>query len=412
MDPNGDRHRPTATLVTTIAILALVGLVPGLTTATADATTEVTDRRAEGTELGLWFLDDDDELLEGHTRDSSGNGLHLTTAGDPPLVDSPQPDFREGYQLNESRETRLERSGVDEQLEVAGDLSLFIAFSVDEVSVQDPKHGLIAEGDSAGGVREQAFSLFFHDDGFLGYRHTAQHGEIELKSSQQVDEGFHTVWLVRNTTTNEVKISLDGNPPDTFVYGLGNDPIETDPAEFQVGHLKNTGPVRTVYRGPLDGAVFEARVWDRTVDSDVLDNISADGRPHGPAPHPGCEERIERPLVSGCLDATDVVLEQVAPDIDISENETAGHLDRYAFDAGGPTVVLTCIALQDGDQTIDPCAEAGGQARERVATLVEEETPRVSPAQQTIRVCEGTASLVTTLGGVEDLPVLMPCNGV
>lgn len=298
----------------------------------------------------------------------------------------------------------------DEKLDISGDLSLFVAFNTTTTETHRPQT-LLGEGDTGGAIRDMTYWVAVDRSGHLIYRHTSVSGEIEFRTAQEIEPGFHTVWLTRDTTTNRVQIGIDGEEPESFSYGFDDEPRSSAPAEFNIGATQNTGPRDFHHDSPLKGSVFEARVWDRTVDEEVLTSIANEGQPVE-VPHQACEERINRPLVEGCLNSTDVVLEQVAPTVDETEEDVAGHLDRYAFDAGETTVLLTCVVLETDGQEVNPCAEAGGAFRERIATLVDQSPDRAEPAEEAVRICTGNATILTAGAGVERAPMLMPCEGV
>lgn len=391
-------------IVLAVAVSGVLGMMPGLA-ALAEEAGEDQDPRLEGSELGAWFLEAEDQLEHNRTRDASQNDLHLNTTGDPTFTQSPDAAFGEGYDVGPDLEQRLERTS-DDALEVTGDLSIFLAFNL----TTSQKQALISQGDSAGGIRDTTYSLFVDHAGDIMYRHTGPSGLVELHTDATLDPGFHTLWLTRDTTTGEIRVGIDGEHEKTLHYNPANDPTPSTSEQFQLGIALNTGPLGWKYTAPLDDALLEARVWDRAVDRADLESIADDGTP-GQAPFDGCEDRFHSSHVEGCLNATDIVLEQVAPGADVADEEVAGHLERYAFDVGGPTVVLTCVVLEQDEERTDPCAEAGGQQRERVATLLDRTVARPEAGSQEVRVCEGQASLLTIAGGVENVPVLMPCEG-
>lgn len=207
-------------------------------------------------------LQDTDNPTAGVTRDSGGNQKHLSFQGT--LVPVSRSDrFGGGYRL-EGSASGLVRD--DAAFRTNGAVAFFLAFELGETSsLQVLVTCMANDYPNEGSLRNAAYTLRIVDGG-LEYSHEYGAGQnVAFAAGIPVASGFHTVAFQRDAAARRVQVAWDGKTVINATYS----------ATPQVGSLSTFAiGVEPAGTGPggndLEGAVYEARLWHRTVEWEDL----------------------------------------------------------------------------------------------------------------------------------------------
>lgn len=271
-------RRGSAVGICLLAVALGLGMVPGLASAGGDGSTP------EGTELGYWPLDvdQDDRPVPGLSRDASAHDHHLLKKGKTEKRARSDLPFDGGYLLDQTLASPTSELAATHLLspwsEAIGsqDLSLFLAFQRARtgdgdvlVQIQEPSYN---------GVGDTSLNLKIlpaGKDNRLHYRHEDDAGaRVNLEGDAAIGDGYHALTLQRTwdpaAGQGTVSIRVDGEEHIHYTFDL--EPAHEGPRRVSLGAF-HTGVQ------PLDGTLFEARLWDRAVDRATLEAIAVTGQP-------------------------------------------------------------------------------------------------------------------------------------
>ncbi len=217
---------------------------------------------AEGSELALWYLDPYDER-QGKSLDAGPDGLHLRHDEDMAYGLAPAERFGHGLVFVDGGD---HLTFDDPALCLTGDLSAIMAFEVAEITGDVLLMGCGARGETE--ATNYVYEIRINADGTLMYKH--EHGagsDVTFTSTVVVEPGFHTMSVRRDASEGIVSIHVDGEETVVGVWLFVQAPSGGQSGFFSMGRYANVGN--------LVGAVYEARVWDRAVDQDILDALLA-----------------------------------------------------------------------------------------------------------------------------------------
>lgn len=202
----------------------------------------------------------------GALADHSGNGHTLTEVNTPTSGRaSPQTKYGDGYDMVRASDEHLV-NGDAALAQADGDLSMFIAFELDDLS--STQHFVSSGLPDPGNKNHYVITVF--TDGQLRYGHQDAGGSFHAINSAAgaVSTGFSTFTLLRDTTAKTVVVKINGTEVINDTYS--NQPHNDVGAEFYLGRTANQDSINHI-----DGGVYEARVWnDLLVSQTTLDKIA------------------------------------------------------------------------------------------------------------------------------------------
>lgn len=195
-------------------------------------------------------------------EDSGPNNLDLTANGSPNARTSLEARYKEGINLDGSNDYA---SSTNDLLGVNGDLSLLMAFELDNLNGATILTAQVAAGQNHG---VYAVYISAHAANKISYTHEGPSGQKVVIATNTITTGFHWLWLKRDATARTIKMVIDGVTEADTTYTSAQDPNTGTVTEFDIA----TTIAHTSF---WDGSIAELRIWT-SVKTDALLNAIAD----------------------------------------------------------------------------------------------------------------------------------------
>lgn len=195
-------------------------------------------------------------------EDSGANNIDLTANGAPNARTSVEARYKEGINLDGSNDYA---SSTNDLLGVNGDLSLLMAFELDNLNGATILTAQVAAGQNHG---VYAVYISAHAANKISYTHEGPGGQKVVIATNTITTGFHWLWLKRDATARTIKMVIDGVTEADTTYTSAQDPNTGTVTEFDIA----TTIAHTSF---WDGSIAELRIWT-SVKTDALLNAIAD----------------------------------------------------------------------------------------------------------------------------------------
>lgn len=174
-----------------------------------------------------------------------------------------------GYDANGNVANYLTRT--DAALGSLLDVALVVAFEIDAIGTKRAIVAYGANGETE--VTNRNYSLAVNTTGTIVYEHEYGAGtDFTLTSASTIAAGFHTITLRRDSATRTVVVKVDGVEFINNTYTAPQTPTGGSSGAFYLGLQPGTAAALI---DPLDGGLFEARVWTTLPTQAILDAVAS-----------------------------------------------------------------------------------------------------------------------------------------